>query len=211
MALKPKWSANQIAPTGRAALALARQHQAAISDRLPAGVIDGLAVDLDAFEGKRSAASRSGEVLRTATREQDAAAAKGHAFAVAARAALTRSGANAAERAAFGLKLKLKADKVASVVACLDALLDGATRFPDAARAAGLLSTDFDRARSLRASLTSADAVQETAKSTRKNPVSERKGAQVRIENAIDGIINAGTLAFIDQPDIATQFQKLVP
>jgi hypothetical protein len=48
-------------------------------------------------------------------------------------------------------------------------------------------------------------------KSTRKNPVADRKALQVRIEEAIDAIINAGSLEFIDQPEKAEEFQSLIP
>jgi len=208
---KPKWSPNQIATKGRAALKLARDHQPAIADRLQAGLVDALEVALNLFEGKRSDATRSGETLRTKTEEQNAAAAKGHTFVSAARAAIVRRGASPAERAAFGLKITLKPNKVSSLVACLDALIDGGTRYPATASAAGLLSTDFARAVSLRDSLTTADASQETEKATRKNPVAARKIAQLTIENAIDAIINAGTLAFIDAPMKAQLFRDLVP
>lgn len=211
MAGKPKWKPSQIATTGRAAHALWVKYQADIGDRLAAGLADGLATNLDVFEGKRSDATRAPEVLRSATEKQDAAALKGHTFAVAARGAIVRSSATAAIRAAYGLKLSIKPNKVASVVAALDALVDGFARFPDAARAAGLLSTDFDRARDLRATLATADAGQETVKSTRKNPVADRKALQVRIEEAIDAIINAGSLEFIDQPQKAEEFQNLIP
>lgn len=208
---KPKWKPNQIATAGRAAHALWVKYQAEIGDRLDAGVGDGLATNLDAFEGKRSDATRAAETLRTATREQDAAAEKAHTFAVAARGALVRSGATAAVRAAFGLKISLKVNQVSSIVAALDALVDGYARYPDAARAAGLLSTDFTRISTLRAALASADAGQETVKKTKKAPVADRKALQVRIENAIDAIINAGTLEFIDQPEKAEEFQSLIP
>lgn len=211
VASKPKWSPKQIATTGRAALELAQTYQADIADRLQAGLVDALEVALDVFEGKRSEAARSTESLRTATEEQNAAAAKAHTFLSAARAAIVRSGASAAERAAFGVKLTLKSDRVSSLVACLDAIIDGGAKYPAAASAAGLLSADFARATALRDSLTSADASQETAKATRKSPVAARKAAQVTIEDSIDAIINAGTLAFIDAPDKAEQFRNLIP
>lgn len=211
VASKPKWSPKQIATTGRAALELAQTYQADIADRLEAGLVDALEVALDVFEGKRSEAARSTESLRTATEEQNAAAAKAHTFLSAARAAIIRSGASAAERAAFGVKLTLKSDRVSSLVACLDAVINGGAKYPSAASAAGLLSADFARATALRDSLTAADASQETAKATRKSPVAARKAAQVTIEDSIDAIINAGTLAFIDAPDKAEQFRNLIP
>lgn len=211
MAGKPKWKPSQIPTAGRGAHALWVKYQADIGDRLDAGLGDGLLTNLDVFEGKRSDATRAPETLRTATGVQDAAAEKAHTFAVAARGAIVRKTTNAAVRAAFGLKLLIKPTKVSSLVAALDALVDGFAKFPDAARAAGLLSTDFDRARALRASLTTADASQETVKKTRKSSVADRKALQIAIEETIDAIINAGTLEFIDQPEKAAEFQSLIP
>lgn len=211
MSKKPKWSPASIATSGRAALKLARDEQTVIGDRLQAGLVDGLEVALDLFEGVRSAATLATEKLRAKTEEQNAAAAKAHTFLSAARAAIVRSGASAAERAAFGVKITLNADRVASLIACLDGLIDGAAKYPAAASAAGLLSADFARAAALRDSLKAADSSQESEKVSRKSPTAARKAAQVTIERAIDAIVNAGTLAFIDQPAKAKLFRDLIP
>src|SRR6218665_1039503 len=108
------------------------------------------------------------------------------------RAGVVRAQAPAAVRAAFGLSLRPRADKVSSIIAALDASIDGATRYPDVAREAGVLSADIDRLKTLRAALASADAKQEATKLTKKLPVVDRKQVQARIEKATDTIISAG-------------------
>ncbi len=211
MAAKAKWSLSDLPRVGRAALALAQENKAAIEPRLEAGLLDGLAADLDALDGKRAAVPLAREGLREATRNQDGAAQSALEFLSAARGAVSRSGAAAAQRAAFGLKLKLNPGKVSSVVSALEAFIDGAARYPDAARGAGLLTADVDQARALRGALVTADALQEAKKETRKSPTAERLLLQKRVEKSIDSIINAGRLAFITQPAISARFKTLVP
>jgi hypothetical protein len=206
-----KWKTSDVSRIGRGALALALEQRAALEPRLAPGLLDGLSADLDAFEGKRSAATLASEALREATRTQDAAAKAAHEFLIAARAAIARSGATAAQRTAFGLQIRMRPEKVSSVVAGLDAFLDAATRYPDVARGAGLLPSDLDHARALRAALVAADAAQEAKKQSRKTPTAERTQLQRRIEQAVDAIVAAGTLAFVLDPARAARFRALVP
>lgn len=208
---KVKWSPADLSRVGRAALALATGKKATLEARLPAGLLDGLAADLDAFDGKQSAATLATEALREATRTQDAAARAAVDFMGHLRAAVVRAQPPAAVRAAFGLSLRPNVNKVSSVVAALDAAVDGATRYPDVTREAGVLSSDVDRLKALRTALASADAKQESTKLTKKLPVVDRRQVQARIEKATDTIINAGAMAFADKPDEAQLFRSLVP
>lgn len=211
MAQRTKWPTADLSRIGRGALALAEEERGTLAERLPAGLLDGLTADLDAFEGKRAAAVLAAESLREATRAQDAAVRAAHDFLVAARGAIARNRAVGAERAAFGLSLPLKPQKVSSVIAALDALIDGATRLPDVARNCGLIGADLDNARALRSALSTADAEQETRKQTRKTPTAERVAMQFRIEQAVDAIVAAGVLAFVAQPAKAGRFRELLP
>lgn len=208
---KTKWATSDVSRVARGALALALEQRAALEPRLAAGLLDGLTADLDAFDGKRAAATLASESLREATRSQDAAAKAAHAFLMAARGAVARNGASAAQRVAFGLKVPVKLEKVPSLVAGLDAFVGAAGRFPDVARDCGLLSADVDQARALRTALATADADQEAKKQTRKTPTAERAALQQRIEHAVDAIVSAGAVAFVLQPDVAARFRALVP
>lgn len=206
-----KWPTSDLSRIGRGALALALEQRVALEPRLPAGLLDGLAADLDAFDGKRTAAVIASEALRAATRTQNAAARTALDFLSATRGAVARNGASAAERAAFGLSLRPNANKIATVVAGLDAFVDGATRFPDVARDCGLLPADLDQARALRTALSTADADQETRKQTRKAPTAERVALQRRIEKAVDAIAAAGAVAFLLDPGLVQRFRALIP
>jgi hypothetical protein len=211
MAATPKWATGDAVRVGRAALALATEKKAELDQRLPAGLRDGLCRDLDDLEGKQSASTLAKESLREATRTQNEAAEAVNHYLVLARGALVRAAPPGNVRTAFGLSLRPIIKKISSLLAAVDAFLDGAKRFPDAVRAAGLLTADLDRLSALRASLSTADAKQETSKLTKKLPTIDRKQTQLRIEKAVDTIINAGVLAFADQPQVIALFRALVP
>lgn len=182
-----------------------------IEPRLTAGLIDGLEVDLTKFDDKRAAAGNALSTLKLATRQQDEAAALAVEFLSVARQSLVRAGASATQREAFGTTRKYNVNKVNSVVAALDAFVVGAEKFTDFMRTAGLLPSDVEAAKALRNALVSVDQKQEAQKSTRKAPTAQRNDAQKRIEAAIDAIINAGRLAFMNEPEIAARFRGLIP
>lgn len=206
-----KWSSSELQSIGREALALVKEFRTVIEPRLAAGLIDGLEVDLTKFDDKRSAASNAVGTLKVATRQQDEAVASAVEFLSAGRQSVVRAGASVAQREAFGTTRKYNVNNVSSVVAALDAFVVAAEKFPDFTRAAGVLPADLDAAKSLRASLVSADQSQEAQKSKRKDPTADRNAAQKRIEGAIDSIINAGRLAFMSKPEIGSRFRALVP
>lgn len=211
MAANPKWAPGDVSRVGRSALALAVKERGQLEARLPAGLLDGLASDLDAFDGKQSASTRAKEALREATRSQDDLARASVDFLTITRGAIDRARVPSAARAAFGLSLRPRADNVKSVLAALDAFGDGAARYAELTRSSGLLAADLDKLAALRAALSSADAAQEATKLTRKLPTTERKQVQVRIEKAVDTIINAGALAFAHEPATLAHFRALVP
>ena len=211
MAANPKWAPGDVSRVGRSALALALEERGQLEARLPAGLLDGLASDLDAFDGKQCASTRAKEALREATRSQDDLARAAVDFLTVTRGAIDRARVPSAARAAFGLSLRPRADNVKSVLAALDAFADGAARHAELTRSSGLLAADLDKLAALRAALSSADAVQEATKLTRKLPTTERKQVQVRIEKAVDTIINAGALAFAHEPATLAHFRALVP
>jgi hypothetical protein len=206
-----KWSSSELQSMGREALSLAKEFRSVIESRLPAGLIEGLEVDLTKFDDKRAAASNALGTLKLATRQQDEAVAMAVEFLSAARQAVIRAGASATQREAFGTTRKYNVNNVSSVVAALDAFAVGAETYTDFTRAAGVLPADLEAAKSLRAALVSADQSQEAQKSKRKEPTAQRNDAQKRIEAAIDAIINAGRLAFMTKPATAARFHALIP
>lgn len=211
MVVKTKWPAAVVSRVGRGALALARQHEAVLSPRLAAGLIDGLSTDLDVIEEIRAGVPVSKTELREATLDQSAAAEGAQAFLNAARAAIDSARPTALQRAAFGRSLRIDPRKVSSVVAALEAFLGGAGRHPELTRFAGLLTSDLDAAKEQLRSLLSADATQETKKQTRKQATVDRDVVQARIERAVDAIVSAARIAFLSRPDITAQFVAVLP
>lgn len=211
MAAKPKWALGDALRAARATLALATEHKAALEPRLPAGTIDVLTADTNTLDEKQGAATLAKESLREATRTQDQAATAAHGFLTLARSAIERARVPAAARAAFGMSLRPTTNKISTVLTALDRFIDGATRHPDVAAEAGLLSIDIEKLRGHRAALSTADADQESTKESRTSPRINRDVVQVRVEKAIDTIINAGVLAFADNAVIVARFRGLVP
>jgi hypothetical protein len=209
--VRPKWPIVEAIRVGRGALALAERDRDVIERRLEAGLIDGLLADLDLLEEKRVEAAQAPTLLKEATRTQDEIAAEAAAFVVAAREAVARGKATKAQREAFGITLRVSPRSVTAVVRALKAFVDGATKYPVVARAASTLPEDLERMQALRASLESANAVQETTKVTKKDPVRERRETQLRVEAATGAIASAGLIAFASDPSRAEAYRALIP
>lgn len=194
---------------GREAYGLFIKYRAELEPRLPAGLGDGLKVDLDEFDGIRAEASSAVGTMKSATRKQNEVLEEANALLRAARGAISTSGTTKSEQGAFGIATKLVAAKVNSVVAALDSFAKGAAELPDVARRASLLSTDIAALKALREELVAVDQKQEAARSARKEPTRVRVERQRRIEVAIRAIQNAGQLHFVRQPAVAALFQAL--
>jgi len=206
-----KWPINRLAEVAHRALELAREFLDELTERLAAGLIDGLAADVVLFEGKRSETRRAPQELKGLTQDVRKATEAGHAFVSAVRTAVVRAGATAAQRKAFGVGMRIHKRVAATVTAGIDAVLSGAAAHPELARAAGMLEKDVTTARTLRAAITGTDAVQETKKEARKTPTAQRNEVARRIEAAVDAIVAVGTVRFFAQPEIADRFLALVP
>jgi len=207
----PKWPVRRIAEVGHRALELAQQHRADLEERLAPALLDGLAADLAIFEGKRSETMRAPAELAALTRDQERAAETAHALVVAVRQAIARVGGTPAQRKEFGVGMRVDRRNVARVVAGLDAVIAACSKYPELSRQAGVLTSDIEKARALRAALVTADARQEAKKQARKLPTAQRNAAARRIAAAVDAIIAAGLVRFCDDPSTAKDFLSLVP
>lgn len=211
MARKPKWPIRRTIEVGHRGLELVAHYRAELEARLAAGLVDGLTADVAVLEGRVADAVRAPHVLKRLTKDQDAATVAGHALVMAVRNAIAKAGATKAESTAFGVGLTLRKKSVSQVAAGLDMIINAAARYPDRARAAGVLASDIEAATSLRTAVTTADGAQERGKEARKITVAERNGAAVRVEDAVTAISGAGELHFYARPEIAEQFSGLVP
>src|SRR6478735_3607400 len=110
-----KWPSAVLQAVGREALALAEEFKSQLEPRLGAGVREGLKSDLEKWDGKRAEASNAPGTLKLATRQQEEAEANAIAFLSAARQAVVRAGATAAQRTAFGTTKKYRPGSVLTV------------------------------------------------------------------------------------------------
>jgi hypothetical protein len=210
MAGKTNVRINVVSSYGHAALALVREYQRVIGDRLAAGTVGGLEADLVTWDGVESAARRVPSELKALTADQNAAAAAGHALVIGVREAIRTVRAPKGVLKSFGVGNAIRKSAVREVVAGLDSVIAGIAKHPEVARAAGVLPTDADRAAALRAALVAADAVQETKKAGKVLTVAERNRVAARIDDAVRAIAGVGVVHFHADPETAARFRGLV-
>ena len=92
------------------------------------------------------------------------------AWASAIREALKRAKVPADVKKAAGVGSKFPAGRVEAIVASVNALIAAYEKFPDAFRGSGVLPDDMEKGKRLLVSLSSADIVQETAKTATPRP-----------------------------------------
>lgn len=211
MSDKVKWPLDRLVETANRAVELATTYKDPLTERLPAGAIEGLAADSVSFSELVSKATRSTIDLASSTASQNELAEKGRDFISGARMAISRSDADENQKKKFGIGLQVNKKQLSTVIAGLDALVDGYDAHTEFARLAGMLESDREKAIAYREAITKADSAQEKKKERRKLTTAERDALAVRIEKAVDKIIGAGSLHFYDQPEIAQLFRDLIP
>jgi hypothetical protein len=111
----------------------------------------------------------------------------------------------------FGVGMPVFVRSVPSVVGSLRTILDAAAQHPEATRAAGILEQDIQKAQDALASLSSADATQESRKLGAREATARRRATQLRVQTGIAKIVGAAYLAFVDQPAVVDKFTSLTP
>ena len=209
---RSKWPIARISDIANATLALTAEFRSDLEPRLAAGLIDHLAANVAAFDGKRAQASNAPVALKAATRTQDAASSAGFALVSGVRRSLARlPSATKADKKAFGVGEPLRKGSVPQVLAGLDALLAAAADRTAVARAAGLLPADLDGARALRVQLAGADTTQSTLKVTKSSATAARNVLAAEIAADVDAVLAAASIAFHARPDVAARFDAVVP
>jgi hypothetical protein len=205
MARTTKWPLAQLSDIAAKALELADEHRESLEPRLAAGVLDHLRANVDSLDGARSGATRAQVDAKSATKNQNEAAKAGYALVESVRRAVTRAGAKASEKKAFGVGLRIREGSVPQIVAGLDAVADGAARYPE------LLPADLEKAAARRAALAGADRDQGAKKGRAKVATAARANVQVSVEGDVDAILAAAEMAFHDDPPTLALFRDLVP
>lgn len=206
----PKKQFDQITQTGLKALELGNANKAALEGRLPAGTLDGLSADLEAFGADIPAAYVTRGASKAATRTQDDALAGGYALFNAIRSNVQRRKASEAVRRAYGVGAKVSPKVVKSVSAAITQMVDRAKANPSEAAGLGILPSDVAELEADLARITSVDAEQEQLRATAPLTTKQRNQTANRIMAAVDSIAGAGIVQFAKSPTERARFEALV-
>lgn len=209
---KPKWKLDVAIRAGREAHTLGVAHRIDLEPRLEAGALDHLDADVVELEAEQSGVAVAQADKTSATAHKGDSAEEGFSVSSSMRDAIRRNHLGDEEiLKAFGLKAKVVKEKPSTIVSSLQTLLSGAQAHPEALRAAGVLPSDLDAAKSAVAALTAAGTTQATKKLTAKQATAQRAETQRRVESAVSKLIGAAGLAFRGQPAKLQPFEALVP
>ncbi len=194
---------------GQHAMELARRDKARLEPRLSAGVIDGLAEDLELLDALIDDQKTAQAVRRGATRNQENAAER-----LAARIRTIRETARFAKlgkevQAALGVGKSMQIAVVRTVTSAAEMVLSAYRLHTDALREAGVLPADIEEIRKLRDSLVQADEVQERQKITAREKTILRNQLLERVETALGRLAAAAALAFPDDPARVQAYREL--
>jgi hypothetical protein len=206
----PKREFSVVTQRGLKAWELASAHQAALVPRLPAGTLDGLTADLMKLGADVPGALVTRSTAKTATRSQNEALTQGYSLVTAIRTSVSRRGAKADVRAAYGVGAKTSARVVKQVVAAITLILERAAAQPAEAAALGILKKDLAALEEDRAAISSADGVQEEKRAGAPGATKERNRTANRVLGAVDEIMAAGVLEFAKEAGIRREFEALV-
>lgn len=198
-----------ITQLGLKALALATEHTDALRPRLPAGLIEGLGMDLQRLGAAVPGAKTTHAVAKAATVSQEVVLAQGHALVTAIRALVQKAGAEKDVRKAFGVGVTTNIKVVKHVRSAIAQIVERATKFPAEACALGILPKDIEALRGHEAAITAADDAQELSRAGAPQSTKDRNRAANRIVEASHRIAAAGALEYANEPAVRAQFEAL--
>ena len=206
----PKWRQEVAYRAALGVIALARRYR--VLDARLNGALDALETDVDEMRAAISATSSSRAARKSATAGQRDATRRGwrqvRAFRRAMRLAHPR---DRALHRRFGIGERINEKKVGSVAAALQMVLDAAAQEAEAVREAGVVAEDLEALKATLLALLSADSSQETRKVDAKGATARRGEVQLKIEAAIGKVLAAAAVVFRDRPEVAAEFEAIVP
>jgi hypothetical protein len=205
--MRARWKRSDTARRGIQLAELSAHHWDVLASRFEDGFLERLKADLEALDKAESEAMGSKAKQESLTAEHDKALEFGAKTVVLARALVrARFDPESPMRNRFGVGAKLRADCSRSVSDALNLLLGGIQADPEAARSAGLVADDLQAIQRALDRLKQTDLSQEGQKLQARIAVQERELIQIRVEQAMDKLMLAAKLAFIDQPNVAKLF-----
>lgn len=209
MAKKPAVEADIIIKTGMKALELGRKKRRSIEPRLPAGMLDGLEADIEAFREARVAVKTKGPEIRAATGTVDAVVQRTLNLCKAIRKSVTDAGAPREVRAGWGLGTVQLRSNVSRCRAAAETIIKRVNDFPEEARSFGILDKDIDKLKALSKRLIDVDTQQDQLITTQGDVTRERNATSRRIIRAVKRISSAGALEYENKPATAAEFLAL--
>lgn len=207
----PHQGFTSIVQLGLKAMHLATLYKDAISPRVPAGTIEGLADDVGSLNDVVADAVQAHQEAEVATAEQLGAAKRGYAMARAVRRAVKKCGAPKAIQKAYGVGEPMSATSVRDVLVGLDKILSRAAEEPAEAAALGILQKDLDAMAAARQKLENADDVQELKRAGAPLSTKERNLTANRILKGVARVVAAGLIEFVLDKEVSREFEALKP
>lgn len=195
---------------GKSALELAKQDKSILEPRLPAGVIDGLAEDLELLNEFIDEQRTAQVVKKAATRRQEDVAQRLYERIRIIREMVRRARLPKEVQTTLGIGKTMRPTYVREVTTAAALVIAGYRQYTDGLRECGVLPADIQEIEQLRSSLITTDMEQEETKVTAKEKTALRNLALDRVERAIVRLTNAAQLAFIDNPERVQAYRALL-
>ena len=213
MATKTRWSEPETIQVGKDLVEVAKRFKERLADRsIDDAFLTECRQSIDAAE-----AAAAGQPVRLGDQKGATAALETliHEAAErtgAVRAAIQRKFPDRKDlQKTFGVGGRPASGTMKNALAGIDAVLGGAAAYPTETAAARILPRDLDAIRTVRASILSADAAQESAKGTKKGGTASRDNLLRDITSHVDDILAAAGLEFVNEPQILEQFTAPIP
>lgn len=201
-------SAAVVEQVGLTAHALAVGERAALEPRLDAGLIDGLASDLQALGVVVPGVKVARATAKGATGTQEAALKSLHTRVMAIRHAVSKK-LPPKVRANWGVGQAAKETVVSENVAAADLIAQRFSAAPDEARQAGILQKDVDALATERDAAAGAHGSRVTARGSSVAETAARNETERRILVAAEHVAAAGIMEHANVPTARAPFDKL--
>ena len=205
----PKKDFTAITQLGLKALNLALTHAAALGQRFPEGMVEGLSDDLANLGEVVPGAKVARNEAVAATSAQNVALETGYTQARQIRAAVRRAKAPADVKRAYGVGQKVGKTNVRDVKAAMQQILDRATENPAEAASLGIVKKDLEGLGQSLAAITNADAWQEKKRASVPLTTQMRNRVGNRILAAVARIEGAGRMEFANDAATRASFEAL--
>lgn len=207
-----KWTRETLISCGPAVCAIVEENRLSFEERLDAGVIDRMGVDLRTLAGTSILAGvlKTDQKAATQTQNQARAAAIVCVSKYNGSVRSHFSGDKAVQKK-FGIGEGKQDGSLESVKKSLQQLISACEEEPAKARAAGILPGDVEKMKLLKATLDSAYSTQDSKMFNAKTAVADRNAVHRRLETDITNMAAIAEIALEDKPEALARFHAAMP